>query len=60
MENDETREQRHVFAAAVREYRERVNSAPGDSSVEHDAAREVAEKHGVSQKDLREQAKAGV
>ena len=60
MENDETREHRRTFAAARKEYRDRVNADPGDASVERDAAHDVAEKYGIAQKDLREEAEAGV
>lgn len=55
MENDATRKNRQTLAPAVEEYREGVNN--GDD--EKDVAHRVAEKYGVTQKDLRERAEAG-
>lgn len=56
MENADTRNYRHTLDPAVREYREAVNANPDN---EKDIARDVAEKHNVTQKDLRDRAKAG-
>lgn len=55
MENDATRSDRQTLAPAVQEYREGVNN--GDD--EKDVAHKVAEKWGVTQKELRERAEAG-
>jgi len=56
MENDVTREERHTLDPAVKEYREAVNEDP---EAEKEIAADVADRHGVSQKDLRERAVAG-
>lgn len=55
-ESDATRERRQTLAGAVEEYREGLYDNDDENAVAH----EVAEKWGVSLKDLRETAKAGV
>lgn len=55
-ETDASREYRHVFAAATKEYRQRVEVDPEN---EKEIAQDVASKHGITMKDLRERAEAG-
>lgn len=55
MENDATREERQALSPAVQEYREAINNGEDESDVAH----KVADKWGISMRDLRERAKAG-
>ena len=55
-ESDSTRKQRHKLSSAVAEYREALYEDP---SREVDIVHEVADKWGVTMKDIRARAETG-